>query len=653
MKKYLFSSLLTLAISNIYAGVGDTTVISTHDKTKLNWYQAYDTVATFPSDTHSFNRIMMEFELGKYACDGYNPNNPGENPGQTGWCADWDYDVHILACAPNGDTVELGRLITPYANSNFPRTGSNWSHSYWFDVTDYYSLLKDDVTIRIFYAGWSGGFTGTVKFHMIEGPRNRDVISLVPLWNEGFLYGDPDTSINDRIPALSVVYPNNASAAEYKMFITGHGGDNTQNCAEFCSKWYELNVNNIAYDRTNIWRDDCGDNFLYPQSGTWVYDRGNWCPGDLVHVNRHILTNRVNPGDTFDIDLNFQNYNSAHKQASYKVSGAAFFYSDYTVNNDVSIEAIMAPNNDETFYRLNPICSNPIIKVKNRGKNDITTLNIQYGIGSTSQTYSFNGLIKSEEEQEITLPTLNIIPGNEFIVAIDQVNGVADDVAYNNTLKSSFTPAPILEHGTFLFDVQNLNNYTNTLSYKIIDANQNEIFSKSISGRGEKSLEYVGLENGCYELEVTTSLGYGLRFFTAFPAGYFNMYDIYNHDTVKIALPKNDLGSSSLAGNFGNGFKHQFTVTNSQALNTKNIQNHNSVNLYPNPTNSLVTLEVNGQLSSGSHYTIYDALGRMVISGPVTDNKTIINTTTWSNGMYTVRYFINNEAGTVKLNVIK
>ena len=29
---------------------------------------------------------------------------------------------------------------------------------------------------------------------------------------------------------------------------------------------------------------------LYPQGGTWVYDRANWCPGDKATTRNHELT---------------------------------------------------------------------------------------------------------------------------------------------------------------------------------------------------------------------------------------------------------------------------------------------------------------------------------------------------------------------------
>jgi len=38
---------------------------------------------------------------------------------------------------PGGDTLDLGRLITPYANAGAPRTPWTWQQHYVYDITDY------------------------------------------------------------------------------------------------------------------------------------------------------------------------------------------------------------------------------------------------------------------------------------------------------------------------------------------------------------------------------------------------------------------------------------------------------------------------------------------------------------------------------------
>src|SRR5690606_29620462 len=185
-----------------------------------------------------------------------------------------DYDVHLFIMTKTGDTLEMGRFITPYARQTAPRTPLTWKQRYAFDVTDFYNQLKDSATVRIFYSGYSWGFTADVRFDFIEGIPPRNVLGIDRAWAGGFRYGDNTQDIESKVNTKSFSAPNGTQYAELLFAITGHGSDDN-GCSEFCKKYYEVELNGNKFDRTDIWRDDCGFNHLYPQSGTWVYDRGN------------------------------------------------------------------------------------------------------------------------------------------------------------------------------------------------------------------------------------------------------------------------------------------------------------------------------------------------------------------------------------------
>ena len=48
-----------------------------------------------------------------------------------------------------------------------------------------------------------------------------------------------------------------------------------------------------------------GEVALYPQGGTWVYDRANWCPGDKATTRNHELTSYINNGEENSLGLTF------------------------------------------------------------------------------------------------------------------------------------------------------------------------------------------------------------------------------------------------------------------------------------------------------------------------------------------------------------
>jgi len=650
MKKIYLAGCLLLSSFALFAADGDTTNVISHTDVQLTAHGDYDGIAAFPDGSVNYRKITMEFELGKYACPGYNPNNPGEDSTQTGWCGDWDYDVHILACTPGGDTIELGRIITPYANSNMPRTPLSWKHPYLFDVTDYYPLLKDDVTIRVSFEGWSAGFTASVKFHFIEGTPARNVVKIDPLWRGTYYYGKASDPIETSVADITLNTPLTANFAEMKMFITGHGGDNNENCAEFCKKWYKFKVDGNVVDQRDIWRDDCGSNFLYPQSGTWVYDRGNWCPGDLVRTNIHKVPASLTASPTFTVGLDFQPYTSPDSQAVYKIGAAMFYYGAFNHSLDAGIEEIISPNMDETYYRSNPICGEPKITVKNYGSDPITSIKFQYGIeGQTLNNYTWTNNLSSLNTAEVTLPSiadLSTASGtNNFVVKIIEVNGSTDQESLNNTLVSKFTSAPKWTGGNFYVDFKMSDKvymednmyHINEVNWNVSDMDGNVIFNRSGNVNNSRYIDTFSLPNGCYKLNVDAStLGVGLNFFNSFIKGYFRIYDLTTGN--KIALPKTDLGASSLAGNFGNGFTQYFTVTNSTAsIEDLGKQNYTLI-IYPNPAKDFIQIDVVGELSKESIITISNIIGQEVYSTTTKSKKISIPVSSLANGIYTLNF---------------
>ena len=657
MRKLYLATLLLLSTTAVFAADGDTTTVVAQSAIQMDHYGDFDQPVIFPSGTTTYRNITMEFELGKYACPGYNPNNPGEDTTQTGWCADWDYDVHVILCTPDGDTVEIGRLITPYANSNFPRTPLTWKHAYLYDVSDYYPLLKDSATIRIMYSGYSWGFTGTVKFHFTEGTPVREVLAVKPLWQGNFSYGNATNAIDTALHTQTLTVPAGTVAADMKLIITGHGGDNTENCAEFCKKWYKFKVNDTMVDQTDIWRDDCGSNFLYPQSGTWVYDRGNWCPGDLVRVNNHTVPSAALSSSTFTTRLDFQPYVSGNNNASYKIAGTMFFYGDFNHTVDLGIDEVISPNKEETYYRSNPICGEPRIKVKNYGSDTVTAVEFEYGVeGQTMSTYTWTNNLAPLAIAEVTLPSipsLNTATGiNEFVVKIVKVNGSADDELFNNEMTTTFKSAPKWQGGNFYVNLKmtgGIQGYVNKVNWTISDMAGNVLFNRNGTANSTNYLDTVHLENGCYKLDVDAAyIGYGMNFFNQFAKGYVRVYDLATGS--KIALPKTDLGNPGLEANFGNGFTQYFSVTNSiPAGIDQNKMNQYNLIIFPNPAKDVINIEVVGELGKNATIVLSNIIGQEVYSITTNSKKIEIPVASLASGIYTLTFQNNGNKKVEKI----
>lgn len=652
MKRILFSVISSLALaSGAYAATGDTTIVQAHPQTSFLQYGNYDQPVTFPAGTTSYRKINMTFTLGKETC-----------PSTEQYCAQWDYTIRITVMTPT-DTFELGRFITPYAHSSYPNMPLSWKHDYVFDVTDFYPILKNNATMRIKYEGYSWGFTGSLKFDFVEGTPPRDVVGVKKMWNNSFAFGQTANPINDRTAPITFTKPTDAVYAEAYHIISGHGSDDQQNnCAEFCSKWYRWMVNGTNVEQRDIWRNDCGVNWVYPQSGTWVYNRANWCPGDIVFPIVHKVPATALAATTFNAGLEFEAYTSSNQSnpPSYTTSNTLFFYKEYNHLTDAGIEDIIAPSNKDLYFRSNPICSEVKVKVKNYGKNPLTSIDFSYGVvGEPNATHTWTGNIGPMETAIISLPTIasfKTITGNhEFAAVITGTNGTADQESHNDTARSNFTAPPHWDKGNFIIRMVS-SSFTqpgNASKWIIRDEAGNIVFQKSSTVASQINTDTLHLENGCYSMEVIAEAGYGFRFLSAFTPGSISVRPYDN--TTPFSLPKYNPGNANLAGDFGSGFIQEFVVTNSEPLpvGISKWNNNIQMSISPNPAQSQLTVKLEGINDPLAKIHIKNILGQTVLETKAGQTENIINISHLPAGVYTLIYESNRGSKLEKVVISK
>ena len=560
----LWSLFLSIGI-RAKAAPGDTTWVQAQNDIQLDYYNNFDAAVTFPTGATSYRKIIMVFTLGKYQC-----------PTGSQYCGDWDYTIQNYLMTPGGDTLELGRLITPYANASYPRTPFTWKQHYYFDVTEFYPLLKNNAAIRLLYSGYSGGFTANIKFAFIEGTPPRNVISIKKLWQGSYNYGNASSPIDNTITPVSVTAPTGTLNAEMKVLITGHGGDGN-GCSEFCSKYYQVKQNGIMLAQQTIWKADCGYNDLYPQSGTWIYNRANWCPGQQISGSSYKLSN-ITAGTSYTADLDFQAYTTSGSgnPPSYTLTGLIFNYGAINNTLDASIEDILSPTAYEGDFRANPMCGSPVIALKNTGSTTLSTVTIAYGVnGQNTQTYTATGLnLAPMANTTITLPALtslgNMSASNTavFKATIQQVNGVADTYTINNSLQTTFLTAPDWP-SSFNLTLSPNRNYTDT-KWVLQDLNGNTIAQRTPTSSTSITDPIGPLTPGCYKLVVTDASCDGLYWWgNSSSTGIGAFYATDSSQTTIIpftnGLPPVSLSGGSItvpgtSQDFGCGFTQYFRV---------------------------------------------------------------------------------------------
>ena len=490
---------------------------------------------------------------------------------------------------------ELARYITPYGNGLSLGTGWTWT----FDLSDYATLLHDSVHLSA--GNWQELLDMQLLF--IVGTPPRNVVGIQNLWNGNFDYGFASNPIENHLVPLTVTIPTNAVNTRWKSRVTGHGMDSPSNCSEFCPRSHYYKVNGVQQFSKLAWRDNCDVNPLYPQGGTWVYDRSNWCPGAEVWTYDWELTPHVTPGATTVLDHDLQPYTNTSGWDYWQIEDQVVFYGAPNFTLDASVEDILSPTSDQMWKRYNPICTNPVIKIKNTGSTTLTSLTITYGlVGATPSVYNWTGTLPFMESTTVTLGNFNwLASATQFTVSISSPNGGTDQYQHNNTRHSSFTP-PMVMPSKFVIEFKT-NSYAWENQYTLKNSAGNVILSQSSLSPNTIYRDTVDLPSDCYEFELTDSGEDGLTWWANQNqgSGYVRFRSATNNSILK---------------NFGQDFGGQIYQQMNIGLNVgtqEYIYNERDVmNVYPNPANDHVYIDVNLLHNEDGTVTITDMLGKVV-----------------------------------------
>lgn len=523
---------------------------------------------------------------------------------------------------------EIGRYITPYGNGlSLGDDGWTWI----FDVTDFQHLFQgDDVHIQ------AGNFQELLDMRVVFkiGTPPRDLVNIQNLYSGNYSLDNFDNVVVNT----SVPLDPTAEMFSVKSTVTGHGFGSGNNCGEFCDNTHSVLVNGTEEFSWQIMQE-CGENPLYPQGGTWMYDRAGWCPGEPATVQNLDVTPFINVGSDTSVDID---YNINHDPDGNYVT--EIFFVEYGLANfsdDASLEEIIAPNIFKLNTRFNPICGEPVVRIKNTGENTLESLVITYGVeGSDLYTYNWTGSLDFLEDEVITLPAIEVANFYEgvtsFEVTISNPNGVADGYEFNNSLTSQFEAAPIHEEQLVVEFKTNFRPFEN--SYKVFDTSGNVMFERDFEESNTTYTDLINLPPGCYELVVYDTGGDGMNNWPS------------NHGNGLIRL-KNYSGSTItiLERWFGESIKYSFR--NDAALGTTD-QLVPRFSVYPNPAKDAFTVSVLNDIESYS-IELYSISGRLLMEQKNITNtpKLNVDVSTLSSGVYLVS-LISNEGTTQVQKII-
>jgi len=511
---------------------------------------------------------------------------------------------------------EIGRFITPYGiGLDLGTNGFTWV----YDVTDYEPLLHDTVQLS------AGNLQELIdmKFLFIKGTPPRDVKNIYQIWGpmDSYLYKDlsNDTKISRT---LVETIANNQSQFKVKTRITGHGHNSNDGNYPHCCEWKDnthyLYVEDSLIANWHIFQyNDCALNPVFPQGGTWPGAREGWCPGDVVKDNDFEATDiikkylpnsnefsKINIPIDYDITKVPEN-NQGMGNGNYVMNFDLIQYGPNNFNNDVEIYDVVSPNSFDYFSRVNPICADPKIIIKNNTEKALTSLDFTYYVkGGIEQNYHWTGSIASQQKAEVVLPVPNsdfwLGDGTSiFHIEANNPNGSPDDYPDNNVSENHFNMPDLYTNKVVLHFKTNLRPGDFSLILK--DLEGNSILSLTNLQPNTLYRKELELSQGCYTLEVTDINNYGLSYW-ALPNqgdGYLKLTD-ENDGALKVFNP-----------DFGHGVNYSFYYGSYSLVQEPNLDG--SIYIYPNPANTLLNISVNNQ-SNKIQLRVIDLNGKVVIA---------------------------------------
>ena len=600
-----FSILMLLGL--VAVAQSDTLIIQSHHQVDLTWYGDYDKEVVFPSE-NSFEKVLMDFTMG---C-------------ASGGCSDWDYTVSVFLMRPTGlmdsvvldlDTMllepltidttwavnesfekfELARLITPYGAymdayiSGDPNDlyDDSWTHSYIFDVTDFAPLLRDTSLIRVHYGGWSSGFSATVDFDFIVGVPPREVLHIENMYPVDE-YSYRSLADDESFPPLTRTFEEPIQGLALKSYISGHKHAGPENCCEWVPKNHSLSINSQTVSQWSVWKD-CGMNPIFPQGGTWPFDRAGWCPGSAVDLKVKELTNYINVDVPLTIDYSVEPYkNNGEDTGTFIVSNTLFSYGAINFEKDLEIIDILKPSRKDEWRRMNPMCAGPLIEIRNRGSEKVSSVKIQYGLkGEDLTIYDWTGDLEFLETAWIELPEPNwkgLNDASEFVVHLIYDE---DEYLLNNTLTSDFDLTEVLPN-EFIVSYKTQNNFDSSnraaeSSLEVFNSVGELVYDNfSFSESNTWYHDTLRLSSGCYSLVFRDLNQDGINeyWYSGEPYSAAGMLQIRNLEGVLLKIFPDD---------FGQQIDYQFTINPS--LHT-GVLDTIGLNLYPNPTKDFLHLNI-------------------------------------------------------------
>ena len=544
--------------------------------------------------------------------------------------------------------VEIARYITPYGiQFDLGPNGFAWI----YDVTDYQDYLRNTVDL----AAHNTQELLDLRFAFIEGIPPRDLHKREPIWSDFRNYNFANMANDVVLPATNVVLSDTSEMFKIKTRMSGHGQVGDYACCEWVNNNHQINVNGVPRFQWNIWQDtECGENPNIGQGGTWPYAREGWCPGDLVKEHEFELTPFVSPGDTVSLDYVINQVpttDPGQGGGNYIAAYDLISYSNPNFQNDAAIKDVLNPNNYEYYSKYNPTCSNPRVILKNTGQMPLTSCKIVCWITyGDNIEFNWTGNLNFLEETVVEIPVTNnswwtdLDSNMTFTAYVRDVNGnFGNDEYQYNSVKTTKFDAPERIDGAF-FIWLTTNNKASENNYRMIDNAGNILFERNNLTNQTQYKDTFDLAPGCYSIIIEDTDDDGLSFW------YSAQVEGETAGTMRLRK----VGGTYIEffpGDFGSYHRYDFSVGFELGIDETDLEH--KIAIFPNPTNGMTTIEVNGAVNEQASIEIYDLMGRKIYSEEMNASQyfaeSFIDLSAVNSGTYIVKIITNQRVYTKEL----
>ena len=219
-------------------------------------------------------------------------------------------------------------------------------------------LLRDSVELQA--GNWQELLD--MKFAFIHGTPPREVKRMDAFWKGQYALSTFDGNVIDH----AFTPEDGESMFRLKTPRVGTVSVLETIVLSFATTRTPVKVNGDTQWSWEIMRE-CADNALYPQGGTWIYDRAGWCPGAVVDTKDFELTPLVAGQDEFSVDYDI----TYDPDGNYRFEGQIVAYGDPNMEYDVEISQILSPSDD----KLIPVepHQNQHRRIRNNGSQLLTS----------------------------------------------------------------------------------------------------------------------------------------------------------------------------------------------------------------------------------------------------------------------------------------